>query len=279
MAFDAYQSIFLQKVLFFCAKRFTRKLHILHTMSEENFIPGIYNYCDRWCERCAFTSRCRTFLSIEEWERKNDEKETDNWENLAEYLAETFQSVHEMLQQHAKEEGLDLDEMLNAPMSPEPEATKFQEQLGEWSMDYGVELFGWFEANADWLEECANTAEKLYEMGVPNIKEKSVQFGEALDILQWYGFFIGAKVKRAMHGINEEIEDEEYLVQNDNNGSAKVALIAVNRSMAAWKIVMNHSPEKTDEIIDFLVTLEKIRRGVEQECPNAQQFIRPGFDD
>jgi len=21
------------------------------------FISGIYNYCDRWCERCALTSR------------------------------------------------------------------------------------------------------------------------------------------------------------------------------------------------------------------------------
>jgi hypothetical protein len=26
-----------------------------------NFITGIYNYCDRWCERCAFTSRCLNF--------------------------------------------------------------------------------------------------------------------------------------------------------------------------------------------------------------------------
>ena len=24
---------------------------------EENFIPSIFNYCDRWCERCPFTYR------------------------------------------------------------------------------------------------------------------------------------------------------------------------------------------------------------------------------
>jgi hypothetical protein len=23
-------------------------------------IPGVYNYCDRWCERCPLTSRCLT---------------------------------------------------------------------------------------------------------------------------------------------------------------------------------------------------------------------------
>jgi hypothetical protein len=24
-------------------------------------IPGIYNYCDRWCERCQLTSRCLNY--------------------------------------------------------------------------------------------------------------------------------------------------------------------------------------------------------------------------
>ena len=25
------------------------------------FISGIYNYCDRWCERCRFTAYCRVY--------------------------------------------------------------------------------------------------------------------------------------------------------------------------------------------------------------------------
>jgi len=30
----------------------------------ERMIPGIYNYCDRWCERCAFSRRCRVFRDV-----------------------------------------------------------------------------------------------------------------------------------------------------------------------------------------------------------------------
>src|ERR1051325_2005352 len=26
----------------------------------DRFIPGVYNYCDRWCERCRFNNRCLT---------------------------------------------------------------------------------------------------------------------------------------------------------------------------------------------------------------------------
>ncbi len=36
------------------------------------FIIGIYNYCDRWCETCAFTSRCRVFADGAEMEAERD---------------------------------------------------------------------------------------------------------------------------------------------------------------------------------------------------------------
>ncbi len=34
----------------------------------EGFIVGIFNYCDRWCERCPLTSRCRVFADMAELE-------------------------------------------------------------------------------------------------------------------------------------------------------------------------------------------------------------------
>src|SRR4030095_14146420 len=36
------------------------------------FIVGIFNYCDRWCEACAFTSRCRLFADRAEMEASLD---------------------------------------------------------------------------------------------------------------------------------------------------------------------------------------------------------------
>ena len=28
---------------------------------QDGFIVGIFNYCDRWCDRCALTTHCRVF--------------------------------------------------------------------------------------------------------------------------------------------------------------------------------------------------------------------------
>ena len=35
--------------------------------SNPRFISGVYNYCDRWCERCPLSNRCLTYaMQIEE---------------------------------------------------------------------------------------------------------------------------------------------------------------------------------------------------------------------
>ena len=34
------------------------KHDLLKLAADPKYIPGIYNYCDRWCERCPFTSQC-----------------------------------------------------------------------------------------------------------------------------------------------------------------------------------------------------------------------------
>ena len=39
---------------------------------ENNFIPGIFNYCDRWCERCPLTARCSVYAMVED-EQQADE--------------------------------------------------------------------------------------------------------------------------------------------------------------------------------------------------------------
>ena len=74
----------------------------------QEHISGIYNYCDRWCERCPFTSRCLNFEMSEE--KFGDLQSTDVtneafWEKLGETLHETMTMVKEM----AAEKGVHLD--------------------------------------------------------------------------------------------------------------------------------------------------------------------------
>ena len=58
----------------------------------------------------------------------------------------------------------------------------------------------------------------------------------------------------------------------------KVALIALDCSLAAWGEMRNHFPLHNNDIFDILVHLDRLRRKVEKVFPDARAFIRPGFD-
>ena len=64
----------------------------------------------------------------------------------------------------------------------------------------------------------------------------------------------------------------------DADGSAKVSLIGIDRSIGAWRALWQHFPEEEDAILPILVHLERLRRTVEAAFPDARAFFRPGFD-
>ena len=58
-----------------------------------------------------------------------------------------------------------------------------------------------------------------------------------------------------------------------------IALISIDRSIAAWGVMLRGFQTKEDEILEILVLLEKMRKNVEKKFPDARSFVRPGFDE
>ena len=90
--------------------RLTFKNHNGQYSENSNYIPGIYNYCVRWCERCPFTSRCLNFEMSEEKFGDLESVDLNNeefWKKLGETLDETLNMLKEM----AEEQGIDLDSL------------------------------------------------------------------------------------------------------------------------------------------------------------------------
>ncbi len=104
---------------------------------------------------------------------------------------------------------------------------------------------------------------------------------EALAIVAHDSVFISAKLHRALDGrdrfAHDEDPSEEEPVQNDWNGSAKVALISVERSEAAWRTIAAASSDPAAAI--FADQLAALRGLLIAAFPNAMAFVRPGFDE
>jgi hypothetical protein len=89
---------------------------------------------------------------------------------------------------------------------------------------------------------------------------------------------IPIKSKRAVISSLENFPEEEE-VQNDMNGTAKVVTRCVERSIFAWNGILSHFPGQEEEAITNIATLKQLKLNIEHFFPDAEKFIRLGFDE
>ena len=90
-----------------------------------------------------------------------------------------------------------------------------------------------------------------------------------------YHFLIAAKTYRALVSQHGAVETPELL--SDALGSARIALIAIDRSLDAWRTVA--ATDDDARIAGLMELLEAVRTGIELRFPAARAFRRPGLDD
>ncbi len=237
--------------------------------SDDRFISGIYNYCDRWCERCPQTSRCLNFAMSEEEFSNPEERDIQNdafWKKLSETFAETL----ELLKESAKEWGIDLETMDSKDdaenMKKKRTAVK-DHLLSRAAKRYSESVEDWFKERETLFFEMAAAA------------KEGVSLDEAIEVIRWYQYFICAKVMRAIHGKREDEEERCDEFPSDSDGSAKIALIAIDRSIAAWAVIQQYLDDDEKEVIDIIAFLDSLKKAVEKTFPKARSFVRPGFDE
>ena len=246
--------------------------------NEENFIPGIYNYCDRWCEKCPFSSQCRNFQS-----QPVEGEHSQDFE--AEYFLDSLQeSLHDavqLLEQAAEERGLDWNEIQEAAENfeeVEPEFTSSQLNLKENSNQYYQKASLWLDSNEHLISTKEDEIQRKSDLGIDVEKEVN-ELNHALNSIYHYIYFIHTKIGRAIEGLHDDWMIEENPIQHDANGTAKIILITIVNSIAAWEVVHQQLPDAEDDVLDILVLLSKLKRGIKKEFPQAENFVRPGFDE
>jgi hypothetical protein len=252
---------------------------------DPRFIPGIYNYCDRWCERCPFTARCLLYATEEEAPLDPEARDLHNaafWDQMQEIFAQTRQ----MLEELAAEQGIDLTAIAVEDAVKERRRRRARvkkEHLPQQAMKYVEQVNAWFRAEQGRFEQKQEELQTAANLALPghDPAADATAIADAVAVIRWYQHFIYVKLHRALCGeANEDIlDDEGKPFPRDADGSAKIALIALDRSLAAWAQLRAHFPDRADSILDLLVHLERLRRQAEARFPRARSFQRPGFDD
>ena len=247
-------------------------MRLITSRDNPDIVSGIHNYCDKWCRRCEMTRRCAVY-AMEGAEADDDtvNGDADNavfWNKIAEALT----SAMEMLRDMAEQAGVDLDGVDWEAEEERHEASRREIQahpLVRSAQDYMSGVRKWFDA----LETRAVT--QHLEVN-PSLDEQLLS--DLGDVIIWYHTVIHTKLSRAVWNVVEGREKYSPEDESDADGSVKVALISIDRSMAAWWRMLGLFPNCSSQIKKLLLHLDRLRRETEQTFPRARSFQRPGFD-
>jgi hypothetical protein len=210
---------------------------------QDDCIAGIFNYCDRWCERCSFTSRCRLFADENEMEFERDHGPLT--EPMRHRVARSLGAPAAELDRVAR------DIERTASEFHLPAVAREHRDLDERGRDYGHAAY--------------KRIEKLAHPCDP------VTAG-AVEVIRHYSFLVGAKIHRALLTSHDARD-----LQSDANGSAKVALLLIARLQEAWKTLEAGPLGRSAE--PFIADLAWLSAEVRRVRPRAERFVRPGFDE
>lgn len=225
---------------------------------QNGFILGIYNYCDRWCETCAFTSRCRGFADHVEMEAEHD----PNLKPIADAppLPQDMPPPPPRWMQELIDE---MNKIASEPMSDDeyenqrPKIAPEHESIEARAHAYSESVHAWLEARS-----CIAVDQPT----------------DPRAVIGWFQYSIPAKIHRALHGLAcDDPAEREWPA--DHDGSAKVALLGIERSHAAWLELVHRdiaSPSEAEPLIADLIWLTD---ALERVFPRARAFVRPGLDE
>lgn len=225
--------------------------------TRDGFIMSIFNYCDRWCEACALTSHCRVFADVTRAEASQDP-------NMA-AVVQAPSPVHHF-PPGAPRWLEDVFEQMNAlaglPLT--------HEELMAWDPRMAPEhdeIYERAKAYCQWVYECLGRRDNGGGRGVT----------DPIAVITWFSSLIASKIRRALTGLAEF--DGTRDVPPDHEGAAKVALLGIDRSFAAWQQLVAEQRVGAAEARPCLEELAWIRAQLEAAIPDARAFVRPGFDE
>ena len=254
---------------------------------DPNHIPGIYNWCDRWCERCHMTSRC--YLFAQEQEDKaimgSDLDEDEKLEKLKEKLMETMEMLNEAAEEFEMDED-DLDEL----DEEEKDEMMHDHQINKIKID----IHPLSDISEAYMDECMDWVKRKKQdpligallLGkIPegrNDKKEIEKLNKVIGHLEsiiWNQTMIPVKCRSALNYLSDRSFWDEYPIEERGyNGTAKVALICIQNSINAWQGILFWSKDDEAFILSLLEKLIQMKQILEEEFPDAYKFVRPGFD-
>jgi len=248
-----------------------------NSMTKKEFIPGIYNYCDRWCERCRFRNKCSLYDKEKQRLAEHESKGEDpyDWDVVLKDIKEEFAETLRLIRTAAEKQGIDLDDLPDEDLEmPDPS----NHPMVMAASGYSKEAGGFLKALRDTIQKEGIDLSKRVEYmpSAEGDKEMLMRVVSSYDTIMWYHTLIPVKIRRALQS---KMEHEDEFSEEDALTSAKIAYIGIIRSLQSLRLIYEWDEELQDSTLTLLAKIEQLRKQVDREFPGHHEFKRPIFDE
>ena len=236
-------------------------------ISNKTYKPGIFQYCDRWCDKCDHINEC-LYYDVNNKFFLSGNKEFSFWDKIEDVVSLTINDLGLV----SESMGVDLNAF----------SKRFSKNKSEETLSEGYDIFEKTEEYSklvnEWFDGFAKdplpvSKEDLkYKVSTDELAESMQRLTKAIEYIRWYQNFISKKLKRALNS-KHEFKDGFH------RGFAKVVLVALDRSIDSWTSITNHFPGTSEKVSNQLLLLTKIKEEVEKEFPHARSYSRDGLDN
>ena len=229
---------------------------------DEN-ISGIYNYCDRWCDKCSYTNRCLVFKkeaerNIKHILRDEDPNDPDVFaKDISDTFQETFDLIKEKMNEDDFPEFIDEDEF-DFDDEPDFEIDNIENSstgvrnVHNPLIDITEKLF------KDFLEYHKTISSKYPDEPIENM-DRILE--ENLDILSWHTPQIHVKARMCAWGKSKLLKSRSLLqkeIEEDIlNVNSRIAYVGIENCIEALNNIYEHLYEMQTETLSLLSAAKK----------------------
>jgi hypothetical protein len=225
------------------------------------FIDGVYNYCDSWCERCRFQSRCRVYRDMRLADAGGEPSlpiDADDDEDREPIPAEMQSFI----------------EAAHRPLAPEDErriAEHFEREREEMAA-HTLSRAAFDQA------DITTRLIRVLEPVIASHPDALVR--TAFEALCRFHLTIAVKTQRAVRALvtNDEWNDV-HDAQSDANGTAKLVRLLIKESREAWTVLHQAGIGAAEGMAPTMINrLAQLDHDLAGHFPLAMVFVRAGFD-
>lgn len=272
-------------------------------MNELNFmhenISGIFNYCDRWCEKCSYTDRCLLFKQEAEREIKHilrDENKNDP-DILAKDLANDFKEAFDHIKKFMDEESDGYREFEKDDLGLDDQEEEDDDD--NFNKEFFIDEIDDDERPSTFLRNADNAlilhSEKMYKDFYKSYDQISSAIAATvqeadhlkilqnnLDILGWYTPQIHVKIRMSYwnkHQLSKSTDSETAEIDREMlNVSSRIAFVGIENCIKALAYLREKNIAPQITVASLLITINQIRELFVEDFPDALNYRRPYFD-